>query len=189
MGYTHYWSQPLVPLDQGTWNKFVADCRHLAKNLPDETTSAGSRGEDPLWLTGCSRYKNPQFNRNMIYFNGGLPGPRKSEGRFSWVNDELSHETFALFRKGSLPDYDKGRAYAFGFCKTARKPYDLMVCACLILFKYYFGSTVEVHSDGEEDTDWRPAFEFVAEELPHGMDVIKAVKLLDLFEDVFDRAS
>lgn len=87
MGYTHYWSQPLVPLDQETWNKLVADCRHLAKNLPDDATKIGQMWSDPLRLTGCSRYKGPQFNSRMIYFNGGQPGPRKSEGRFSWVND------------------------------------------------------------------------------------------------------
>jgi hypothetical protein len=36
----------------------------------------------------------------------------------------------------------------FDFCKTARKPYDAVVTACLILLKQTYGDAVEVSSDG-----------------------------------------
>lgn len=36
----------------------------------------------------------------------------------------------------------------FQFCKTARKPYDTAVTACLLLAKHHFGSAIEITSDG-----------------------------------------
>ena len=45
----------------------------------------------------------------------------------------------------------------FNFCKTARKPYDLLVCACLIAAKKELN--YEVHSDGKKE-DWQPAIDF-----------------------------
>jgi hypothetical protein len=51
---------------------------------------------------------------------------------FNGVGD-LAHETFVIEKKGSDD-----------FCKTARKPYDLLVVACLIaawqILNYRFGS-------------------------------------------------
>lgn len=43
----------------------------------------------------------------------------------------------------------------FQFCKTARKPYDLAVCAALIAAKHHFPE-MKVTSDGEE-SDWKDA--------------------------------
>lgn len=34
------------------------------------------------------------------------------------------------------------------FCKTARRPYDLAVCLCLIVLKDNFGDSFDFHSDG-----------------------------------------
>jgi hypothetical protein len=49
-----------------------------------------------------------------------------------------SHETF-LFSVD---------ADGFGFCKTARKPYDAVVTACLIHMKEIYGALVDIGSDG-----------------------------------------
>lgn len=50
-----------------------------------------------------------------------------------------AHETFyfTVFQQG------------FGFCKTARKPYDAVVTACLIHMKDIYGDLVDIASDGE----------------------------------------
>ena len=58
--------------------------------------------------------------------------------------DDLSHENFMLTKK---PLVD------FNFCKTAQKPYDLIVTACLAVLKDKLGAQVEVKSDGNK-SDW-----------------------------------
>jgi hypothetical protein len=50
-----------------------------------------------------------------------------------------SHETFGIYVG------DEG----FDFCKTARKPYDTVVCALLIHLKAVLGDGVEIKSDGD----------------------------------------
>lgn len=40
-----------------------------------------------------------------------------------------------------------------GFCKTARKPYDLVVTACLAVLKHRLGNAIQVTSDGYQH-DW-----------------------------------
>ena len=43
--------------------------------------------------------------------------------------------------------------HGFNFCKTAAKPYDIVVTACLAVAKDIFGSEISVSSDGEAE-DW-----------------------------------
>lgn len=59
--------------------------------------------------------------------------------RFNGI-DEDGHETFYI-----------ERSYAgFGFCKTARKPYDKVVVTCLMA-GFHCGVFTEWSSDGEEE--------------------------------------
>ena len=83
--------------------------------------------------------------------------------RFNGIEDE-GHETFVL-------DYEKSR---FDFCKTARKPYDKYVTACLILAKVHFGNEITVSSDGDLE-DWN-----------EGLELVKGLTgiTLDLTEDI-----
>ena len=68
-----------------------------------------------------------KFTDDVISFNG--------------VGDD-GHEDFELSRiKGNY----------FDFCKTARKPYDLAVCCCLLILEKYFDGTFIVRSDGDKD--------------------------------------
>lgn len=57
-----------------------------------------------------------------------------------WLNGkgEDGHETFAI----------NTGAQESSFCKTARKPYDIVVCKILLILKYYLGDNIEVGSDG-----------------------------------------
>ena len=57
---------------------------------------------------------------------------------------DLSHETFGIAAHNT----------GFQFCKTARKPYDEIVTAALILFAARFGDQVTVSSDGTAE-DWQ----------------------------------
>jgi len=50
--------------------------------------------------------------------------------------------------------------YEFDFCKTARKPYDVVVCLTLLCFKNFFGEDFKYSSDGNmNDEGWSLANE------------------------------
>ena len=49
-------------------------------------------------------------------------------------------------------------APGFDFCKTARKPYDVVVCAALLAIKHHQGDNVEIRSDGDFGDEWQPAY-------------------------------
>ena len=74
----------------------------------------------------------PVINENQISFNG--------------IGDD-GHETFFIKRKGGNNE----------FCKTARKPYDLIACVTLILYSNHVKGT-EISSDGDlDDIEWQSA--------------------------------
>lgn len=176
MGYTSYYTINVPELSQATWNMFIRDCKYLSEHLPEHTDSAGGYyKEEPLKLSGCFKYRKAKFDKNKIWFNGST-GNRINTGD-GWkdveTDSDLGHETFIFERKE--------KRSSFGFCKTARKPYDLMVCACLILAKYYFGDMVKVSSDGDEN-DWKPAFDFVMRTLPAGETIVVELKLSGFFK-------
>lgn len=70
----------------------------------------------------------PIATPEAIFFNGKGP---------------LSHETFCF-------DFKEA---GFEFCKTAAKPYDVAVCAALVICKEFMGADLSVRSDGD-DSDW-----------------------------------
>ena len=95
--------------------------------------------EDVVLGDGYGEKPDPIFDNTEVFFNG---------------MHEDAHETFQIKKAASSGD----------FCKTARKPYDLMVCACLLLYKHHF-PYVQVSSDGDLD-DWREAIALVVETCP-----------------------
>jgi ABC-type glycerol-3-phosphate transport system substrate-binding protein len=122
MGYTHYWLGKKST--DANWNEFTAACKKLHANLPANTNSAGGYHEDdPLEIAGGDGDGEPFFGNRTVCFNG------KDDAR------DLGHETFRI---------DKNPAEPWNFCKTARKPYDLLVVACLIaawqILDYRFSS-------------------------------------------------
>ena len=83
-------------------------------------------------LAGGNGTGKPVFKDNYICFNG--------------VGED-SYETCYI-------GFDDG----FNFCKTVRKPYDVVVCLALLCFKIAFGDDFEYSSDGnEEDDGWKQA--------------------------------
>jgi hypothetical protein len=73
-----------------------------------------------------------------VRFNGSGP------------NEDLGHETFyvaRVFRDGYRQERRPGSGLFFQCCKTARKPYDLAVVACLTALKVRVPE-VELSSDG-----------------------------------------
>jgi hypothetical protein len=80
-------------------------------------------------------------------FDGDKETPieiKKTCVSFNGIGED-SHETFC-FIPSTKPD-------DFNFCKTANKPYDRAVCACLIAAKRILGKKIDVSSDGPGDED------------------------------------
>jgi len=85
----------------------------------------------PVPLGNAFGEGKPKLN-NGVWFNGVAEG---------------AHETFALDRE---PIRESGSENTgFNFCKTARKPYDVVVTACLCVLQEHLGKHVNVSSDGE----------------------------------------
>lgn len=85
---------------------------------------------------------SPHIDDDSIAFNG-----ENNE------NDD-SHETFMLPRK-----------YAeFNFCKTAHKPYDLLVVASLIVAECHAPGAYAIASDADK-SDWQAGLDFAREVL------------------------
>jgi len=148
MGYTQYIKYYTTELDQERWNKFTKNCRVLLKNLPEKSVVHDEYENAPLIITGCGRYKRPQFTKEHVWFNGG--------GEFN--NDTLDHETCVIRRK-------RDKDEMFDFCKTAQKPYDFMVCAVFFLLQAYFPKEVHISSDGDYE-EWEDAIEWVKKLVP-----------------------
>lgn len=80
------------------------------------------------------------------------------DGTQPLVNDQLvslngdpNHETFYLERCMEVAAWMKDRPpekQRFSFCKTARKPYDVVVTAILCLAEHLTGGVYSVSSDG-----------------------------------------
>jgi hypothetical protein len=180
MGYTHYWyyRNPVVEMTQnklkkneirdenrGDWDaiseawdklpsdedyikridkhikafaKIAEDIKKTMANLPDPTIIKGGVGED-----------EPEITPNRIWFNGD-------------ASKDLDHETFviSLFSMDTFQSFeDIAEKGTFGFCKTARKPYDFLVCVSLMVFKHHLGADFKVSSDGGL-YEWQPAIDF-----------------------------
>ena len=120
MGYTHYIVNKKVSDEK--FEEFSNACKKLYENLPEKTNSAGGYfANDKIEIAGWDGNGKPEFTKEFVSFNG--------------KGEELSHETFYLENKEG-----------FSFCKTARKPYDLLVVACYLATMQILGS--KFSSDG-----------------------------------------
>lgn len=140
MGYTHYWRRP-KEFDATRFLKFVEDVRRLYAALPKRSEAHEGYAESPLRVAGWGGRGKPEFRAGRVAFNG---------------RGSLSHESFRMDRV--MKDCKPQDGRCFDFCKTARKPYDLLVCAALIALKRHFPE-VEVTSDGGPQ-EWAKAVKF-----------------------------
>lgn len=127
MGYTHYWSTSLQA-DPAKLDEVGADIAKLIENtdipLGDGHGHFGSK---------------PSHENGVIMFNGI---DASQDG-----GDDLAHETF-VWPPGAFAVSEHDPGWNFEFCKTARKPYDSVVAACLIRAKKVLGDDIKVSSDG-----------------------------------------
>jgi hypothetical protein len=147
MGYTHYWTFDRSKMTQDelkiAFKKAVDEIVNLKNNLPKEIVIKGGQGDG-----------EPIFSEEEIWFNGDF-------------ESESEHETFRVtleqpkicIHHDANPLKSIYRNQNFKFCKTARKPYDLLVCASLIALNKYMPEAFTYSSDGGEE-DWKKPKEF-----------------------------
>ncbi len=102
--------------------------------------------KSPVPLAGGDGNGKPQFEEGLVLFNG--------------VNDD-GHETFAF---PTASDHRRDEDDIFSFCKTAYKPYDVVVVACLAAAKDRLGDNIKVSSDGDRP-DWDEGVALASEAL------------------------
>lgn len=133
MGYTHYWTFKPAPKSEASkveekYQLAIRQCNRVIKAYNKQFDKGDYRR-----LSGFSAHcKTGQYGG--IHINGS--------------GDE-AHEDFTLREHYS----QNLESDAFNFCKTARKPYDDVVVACLIILKHYLKELIHIQSDGYAD-EW-----------------------------------
>lgn len=146
MGYTHYWSFKPIPKGQAKsvealYQHAIAECALIARRYQSNFPK-GHEGR----LSGYSANTNPKQYAGL-HING---------------RGENAHEDFCMREHFKQ---NKG-----GFCKTARKPYDLVVVACLATLKYRLGDLIRLGSDGDE-IDWEAGVKYAAKVLRRAIQI------------------
>ena len=187
MGYSHYYKfRTDYKISSLKWKEIVDDFNKILDveiDIPRNDLYSGTEG-----LTRLRSILEPDSDQrleitdNEIRFNGREEGDR-------------GHETFSIQRMSDerLKVYAKRleRDYIFDSCKTARKPYDIVVCCLLVILKYHLGNMIEVSSDGadwtndegvyyEIDGSWSDAIKLCAENLSYDLNYD------DLHKHLFD---
>ena len=151
MGYTHYWE--FKPPKKGQADKTEALYQSALKD--------------------CARIVKAYYavNGGLSGFTAHTPIGKYGGLKVNGKGDE-AHEDFSLrehFKQNLEED-------AWNFCKTARKPYDVVVVACLIVLKYRLGDRFEVSSDGYSD-DWQDGLRLAKNILKlKGLNIPKTIK-------------
>jgi len=144
MGYTSYFELKTPSQDcQKEFKQVRKEVRKVLKNLPEfSETAGGCFKEEPIIIRGGSGTGKPTINTKVICFNGDS-------------SKDLNHETFYF-------PFD-GKRFSFAFCKTARKPYDFMVCITLLSLRNNV-TGFKFSSDGNTK-DWEPAIKYYEEHI------------------------
>jgi hypothetical protein len=105
--------------------------------------------EKGIKICGPMAHGEPEIDESRIALNGT-------------DDDDLGHESFVINRTGE-----------WVFCKTVRKPYDLVAAAMLIVLKHHH-PTASVRSDGNmDDEEWHGAVDFAESVLGYGFFPVK----------------
>jgi hypothetical protein len=138
MGYTHYFEfkvpKGIKARDlEERYQTAIAECSKVARHWNTVVAVKGSV-DDFARLSGFSAHTKPSEKYGGLQLNG---------------KGEYAHEPFEL-REHFKQNMENGALHS---CKTAHKPYDTVIVACLAILKYRLGDAIEVSSDGNA-TDW-----------------------------------
>ena len=122
-------------MDKDKFSKASKDCKKICKFLSKDGLNLAFEFDSS---------KEPIFTDTLVRFNGV---------------EKDGHETFYIEAIHDDCKQFDNKNRVFAFCKTAYKPYDIAVCACLIIFKHWLPD-MKVSSDGNI-SDWEPAIKAV----------------------------
>ena len=134
MGYTHYWTyNPNAIKDTEELRirfRFAVDLINQAYQF--------TKKQKICIIRGGLGVGKPMINESQIWFNGD-------------EKTGMDHETF------NIKWYPEG-GIAKDFCKTARKPYDILVCFSLLALNHAIDNpnVFSFSSDGD-NSDWQEA--------------------------------
>ena len=142
MGYTNYYYVPKV-MEKEKFKTLAQELEFATSFIAGNHSSSndGEKKDKFFTLHNGLGEGVPEFTEERICFNGDA-----SKG--------LDHETFYIGRDNS-EERDRDGGLHFEFCKTARKPYDLMVQISMLRLKHHFPES-KISSDGEA-SDWKNA--------------------------------
>lgn len=144
MGYTHYWT--FKPVKRGEtakverlYKKTLKECAKIARYYQDNFIE----------------YDSERLSGYTVHDKTNKYGGLKINGK-----GDNAHEDFTMREhfKQNFNDFGGG----FQFCKTARKPYDLVVTACLALLKHRLKDYIDVSSDGTHN-EWKYGIALIKE--------------------------
>lgn len=187
MGYTHYWRRE-SDLDSGAFVLFAEDVRVLHEASREIVPLAGPHGDgvpaigpDGVFFNGVEACGHVRRDLGITWPAEDAGGVNSGEAEAgTWYAGaqlrtrtccgDCSHESFWFPRTMGADECGRpdGDGRHFQFCKTAYKPYDVMVTAALIAAKHRFGGAVMVESDGE-DKDWFDAQMLCQQVLGYGL--------------------
>ena len=152
----------------------LAKCGHTERELGITWPAKEAQGVARLDMQHRSGNET-QAGVNGHWFAGAELDTRTCDGN-------CSHETFSLVQQmNDIPEHRQEEAKQnkriFDCTKTAYKPYDLAVTACLIIAKHYLGNEIIISSDGELP-QWKDAIGITEHFLNYGHDF----KLEDIAE-------
>lgn len=188
MGYTHYWYRTSQTLDPQTFAAFVADCQAVCARAEIPLASWDGTGEPVFTSTEVAfngredcghRERDLGIMWPAAHARGGIAMAAPQVG--TWFagalltartcDGDCSHETFRVTQTMKPNSWDPNAAEIFACCKTAYKPYDILVTACLIVLKHHFPAAIRLSSDGEEH-DWDDARRLCQHVLGYGADFV-----------------
>ena len=142
--YTHRWERPAV-LPGASWARIRNDISIALQLFQVTTTSPTWRevGVEPVALRGPDGTGDPIVAPTRIAFNGEASRNGAADP-FAFAQDART--------ENREPDSDERVRVV---CDTALLPYDLAVCASLLVAKYHLGDALVLRSDGKvEELGW-----------------------------------
>ena len=140
MGYTHYWT--FEPNKVQNTEDLRKRFKRASKYVKGFVKFINANKSEVYTICGGLGDGKPIITDTEIWFNGDS-------------SQQLDHETFSIH--WNRPNY---HGKWNDFCKTARKPYDLVVCFSLLIFAEILPDAFTFCSDGTiEDDEWQRAVE------------------------------
>ena len=156
MGYVHWFKQHKT-VTPAQWRRFQDELTSVFDRLPPYSLSSrGEYKEEPIRIADGFGQQRYTHGDDLFVDAAASPGRGQALIFNGLMSTDMDHDGFHLTRLAS----DQTKA----FCTTARKPYDFLVIASLILINERAPGAFEIESDGDL-MDWSPVGSWLARAL------------------------